>query len=46
MGFEQVAFYRGTVVTAGGRFRAGVLVEDEKIVAVGNDLAANVEVKV
>ena len=46
-------FTGGTVVTADGSFRADVLVEDEKIVAVGSGRfversfkAANVEVKV
>ena len=34
-------FTGGTVVTAEGSFRADVLVEDEKIVAIGADLPAN-----
>ena len=37
----RLLFIGGTVVTADGSFRADVLVEDEKIVAVGTDLPAN-----
>jgi dihydropyrimidinase len=34
-------FTGGTIVTADGSFEADVLIEDEKIVAVGTDIAAN-----
>src|SRR5215210_9320128 len=34
-------FTGGTIVTADGSFEADVLVEDEKIVALGTDIAAN-----
>ena len=37
----KLLFTGGTVVTADATFRADVLVEDEKIVAVGTDLAVN-----
>ncbi len=38
---SRLLFTGGTVVTADGSFRADVLVEDEKIVAVGIDLPAD-----
>src|SRR5918911_1006023 len=38
---SRLLFTGGTVVTADGSFRADVLVEDEKIVAVGTDLPVN-----
>ena len=37
----KVLFSGGTIVTAEGSYRADVLVEDEKIVAVGTNLDAN-----
>jgi dihydropyrimidinase len=38
---SRLLFTGGTVVTAEGSFRADVLVEDERVVAVGTDLPAN-----
>lgn len=38
---RRLLFTGGTVVTAEGSYRADLLVEDEKIVAVGTDLDAN-----
>src|SRR5918997_204044 len=38
---SRLLFTWGTVVTAEGSFRAEVLVEDEKVVAVGTDLPSN-----
>ena len=38
---SRLLFIGGAVVTAEGSFRADVLVEDEKIVAVGTDVPAN-----
>ncbi len=37
----KLLFTGGTVVTAEGSYRADVLVEDEKIIAVGTNLDAN-----
>ena len=36
--YERASFLGGTVVSAEGSYRADVLVEDEKIVAVGTNL--------
>jgi dihydropyrimidinase len=38
---SKLLFTGGTVVTASGSYRADVLVEDEKVVAVGTELDAN-----